>query len=126
MDLIATVHAEWLKQRRSAATWLIFLGACFVPAIIFVARVARPGILPALNRAAGYWLKLWQQSNEAVAIILFPILLILLTTLIVQIETRNNAWKQVHTSPQPLAFIYFGKLFIILTAVVAFFLLFHF
>jgi ABC-type transport system involved in multi-copper enzyme maturation permease subunit len=49
---------------------------------------------------------------------------ILVTSLIVQIEYRNNAWKQVNTLPLSLTTIYFSKLAVVLVMMAEFFILF--
>ncbi len=45
---------------------------------------------------------------------------VLATSLIVQIEYRNNAWKQVHALPLGLATLYFSKLTIVVLMLVQF------
>jgi hypothetical protein len=105
---------EWMKLRGSAALWLVSLSACFVPTIILVARLVRP--LPQQS-SESFWKNAW----EANAILLLPMVVMLLTSLVVQIETRNNTWKQVHASPQ--RFVFAAKLSIILTLVAGFFLI---
>ena len=110
-----TLQAELLKTRRSGALPIVAAAAGFVPSIILVARLVRRTALPALYRRDDYWTTLWQQANEALA-------LILLTSLVVQIEYRNNAWKQVHASPQTLPRIFAAKLLVIVAAVVALFI----
>lgn len=103
-----------MKLRGSAALWLVSLSACFVPSIILVARLVRPA---PPQPAESFWKNAW----EANAILLLPLVVMLLTSLVVQIETRNNTWKQVHASPQ--RFVFAAKLSIILTLVAGFFLI---
>jgi hypothetical protein len=121
--LIRALQSEALKTRRSAALGLVLLSAGFVPSLILVARFFHRASLPALYRGNELWLTLWKQSNQALAVFLLPMLTILVTSLMVQIEYRNNAWKQVHASPQPLLCIFAAKLLVILTAILAFLIL---
>jgi lantibiotic transport system permease protein len=45
--------------------------------------------------------------------------------LITQLEFRNNSWKQLHTTPQPLTTIFFAKLSVILVMMAQLFVLFN-
>lgn len=120
-----SLHSEWLKQRRSLASWMVLVGAFFTPAIIVVARLLQHEALPQLHAAADFWPVLWRSAWESAAIFFLPMGAVLATSLIVQIEYRNNAWKQVHALPLGLATIYFSKLAIIVMMLVQFLALFN-
>ena len=107
------VSSEWLKRRRSLVTWLIAGSAAFVPTIIFLSRFRRIEVLPALYRDARFWELLWRQAWEAMALMILPLAVMLIVSLITQIEDRNNAWKQVHAAPLPLPVVYAAKLTVI-------------
>lgn len=115
---LAVVRAEWIKRRRSAATWIVLGAAAFVPAIVCAARLRAlwrgdaPGPTDWSALAASVW--------EANALLLLPLLAILLPSLLLQIETRNNAWKQVHAGPQPLLAVYAAKLGLCLVLLLAY------
>jgi hypothetical protein len=115
---------EWLKKRRSLGAWLIVIGAFFTPAIIIVVRLIRHAQLPALYAAPGFWTSLWRSSWESMAIFFVPMAAILATSLVVQIEVRNNAWKQVHALPLESITIFFAKLAVIVLMLAQFFVLF--
>ena len=117
--------SEWLKRKRSMASWLVIAGSFFTPAIVVVARLVRHDQLPRIYAAAGFWNELWQSSWESMAIFFLPIGAILAASLIAQIEFKNNAWKQVHALPLSRATIYFTKLSIVLVMMLQFFLLFN-
>src|SRR5579859_4006477 len=59
------------------------------------------------------------------AIFLLPIGIILAMSLITQLEFKNNAWKQLHTSPQSFSMIFFTKLAVVIVMLVQFFILFN-
>ncbi len=122
---VRSLHSEWLKQRRSLATWMVLVGAFFTPAIIVVARLLLHDALPTLYASADFWPVLWRSAWESAAIFFLPMGAVLATSLIVQIEYRNNAWKQVHALPLGLATIYFSKLAIIVLMLVQFLALFN-
>ena len=113
------VSSEWLKRRRSLTTWLIVGSAGFVPTIIFLSRFRRMDALPAIYRDARFWELLWRQAWEALALMILPLAVMLMVTLITQIEDRNNAWKQVHAAPVPLPIVFAAKLTVIVALVAA-------
>ncbi|MCP3165286.1 ABC transporter permease [Myxococcus qinghaiensis] len=125
MSFVHSLQSEWLKQRKSLASWMVLLGAFFTPAVIIVARLLHGEGLPALYAADGFWTLLWRNSWESAAIFFLPMGGILATTLMTQLEYKNNAWKLVHVLPLSLATLYFSKLAIILLTLARFFLLFN-
>lgn len=100
-----SLQSEWLKQRRSLASWMVIVGAFFTPAIIVVARLIHRDGLPGLYALEGFWQLLWRSSWESAAIFFLPIGGTLATALITQIEYKNNAWKLVHALPLSLAIV---------------------
>jgi lantibiotic transport system permease protein len=118
---LAAVRSEWLKQRRSLASWLAFGGGVFIPGVITAIRLLRPAGLRDLYRAPGFWERLWTQTWESMAIMIVPLAVMLAASVIVQIEYRNNTWKQLHATPQPLATIFLAKLVMILKLAVQLF-----
>ncbi|MBS1795503.1 MAG: ABC transporter permease [Acidobacteria bacterium] len=110
---IKSFQSEWLKKKRSLASWLVVAGASFVPSIIFAARVKNHAALGAFYASDDFWLKTWNQSWEAMAVALLPMGVVLATGLIAQIEYKNNAWKQLHATPQGFTTIYFAKFLVV-------------
>lgn len=118
------LRCEWIKQKRSLGSWLILIGALFTPTIVLLARLAHFASLPALYARSDFWQSLWKSSWESMAVFFAPMACILSTSLITQIEYRNNAWKQVRTLPLSSLTLYLGKLTVILALIVEFFALF--
>ncbi|MCD9185596.1 MAG: ABC transporter permease [Pyrinomonadaceae bacterium] len=125
MNFINSFQSEWLKKKRSLASWLVFAGAFFTPLIILTARIKNYDKLPALYVSEDFWVRLWYQTWESMAAFLLPIGIILATGLIAQIEYKNNAWKQLHTTPQNYATIFFAKMLVILIMMIQVFVLFN-
>jgi hypothetical protein len=125
MNFINSFQSEWLKKKRSLASWLVFAGAFFTPAIVLLVRLKNYPALAKTNAAEDFWQKFWFTNWESMAIMLLPIGIILATALIAQIEYKNNAWKQLHTTPQGYATIFFAKLLVILVMVIEVFVLFN-
>ena len=116
--LVASLRSEWLKQKRSFTLWLVLGGAAFIPGLVLAIRLLRPAGLPQIYAAAGFWERLWTQCWESMSVFIMPLVIILCASLIAQIEYRNNAWKQVHATPQSLGTIFAAKLAVILILVV--------
>jgi hypothetical protein len=112
-----TLSAEWLKRRRSLTGWLVLGSVGFIPGVIFLSRFRRIEDLPRIYGAADFWRTLSVQSWEAMVLMILPLSAMLVVTLVTQIESRNNAWKQVHAAPQRPAAVYAAKLLVILVLV---------
>lgn len=125
MMLINSFLSEWLKRKRSLASWLVFVGAFFTPAIILAARMKNYAALPKLYAEEDFWQKVWNQAWESMEVFLLPIGIILATGLIAQIEFKNNTWKQLHATPQNFTTIYIAKFLVILLMLVQVFILFN-
>jgi len=123
--MVSSVQSEWLKQKRSLAFWMVLTGAFFTPAIIIAARLVNRAGLPTLYARDDFWLFLWRSSWEAVAVFFLPMGAVFATSLLAQIEFKNNTWKQVRALPLSDATIYFSKLLIVLTMLGIFFVLFN-
>jgi hypothetical protein len=59
------------------------------------------------------------------AVFFLPLGAILSTSLIAQIEYKNNTWKQLHTLPLSYTTIFFAKLTVIIVLMLQFFALFN-
>ena len=59
------------------------------------------------------------------AFMLLPMGIVLAVSLITQLEFKNNAWKQLHTTPQPFISIYFSKLALLIVMLLELFFLFN-
>lgn len=118
--------SEWLKKRHTLAAWIVICGAFFTPLIIIIARLVHHTTLATLYASKGFWLQLWRSSWESMAVFLLPVGVVLATSLLTQIEFKNNTWKQVHTTPIPLSIIFCSKLLVIIVMLMQFFILFNF
>ena len=114
MMFLDAVSSEWLKRRRSLTTWLVVGAAGFVPAIITLARFRRIDAVAAAYRRPEFWELLWRQAWESMALMILPLSVMLLVSLITQLEDRNNGWKQLHAAPITLPAIFAAKLSVIL------------
>lgn len=125
MSFIHSFQSEWLKKKRSLASWIVIIGAFFTPVIIIIARIAQHNKLQLIYASDDFWIVLWKSSWESMAIFLLPLGVILSTSLITQIEYKNNTWKQLHTLPLKLTTIFFSKLSVIMVMMLQFFIFFN-
>lgn len=125
MQFIHSFQSEWLKRKRSASSWLVIIGACFIPSIMLLANFINAADLPEQTKSPLFWEMLFTQHWESMSIFLMPMGIVLSTSLIAQLEYKNNAWKQLHTTPQLLSTIFFAKLSVIVVMMLQFFVLFN-
>jgi lantibiotic transport system permease protein len=125
LSFINSFQSEWLKRKHSLASWIVIIGAFFTPAIIIVVRVMHYDKMQMIYSSDKFWKQLWMTSWESMALFLLPIGVVLATSLITQIEYKNNTWKQLHTFPLSLTTIFFSKLAIIIVMMFQFFVLFN-
>lgn len=120
----SSIHAEWLKTKRTAAFWITIAGSAFIPAVSFLIYTLKPDhFVPELLKDP--WQAHIMQSWRSASVLLLPMYVILTTSLIVQIEYRNNTWKQLYTLPRSYADIYFSKFIVIQAMILGCFLLFN-
>lgn len=125
MNFFISARTELIKIKRSASLWICFLGAGFIPLIFLLNYALQPE--KNLSRLAMFpWAIHFGIGWQAFSSFLLPMFIILICSLIPQIEFKNNTWKQVFASPQPLANIFFSKFFVIIMTIVLLFLLFNF
>lgn len=125
MQYLLSVQSEWMKTRRTASTWLVIIGALFIPIVTIAIRLSRKEKLPALYLNQNFWQNHFYHHWQAMSFLLLPLGIILCVSLIAQLEYRNNTWKQLHTTPQSYTTIYFAKLTVILLMLLQFFMLFN-
>lgn len=122
---VNSISSEWLKTKRSAAFWLVLVGGFFTPSLTLlgylfnIERLSKPYFEPL------FWENWLIDRWEPMAVIFLPMGIVLATSLINQLEYKNNAWKQVHTTPQSFSLIFVAKLSVVLFLMVQLFVLFN-
>jgi hypothetical protein len=125
MSFIISTQAELLKTKRTASVWLSIAGDAFIPLMLFISFFAGDDA----SKAAVLkdpWAKYLSMGWELFCVLLLPMYIILISTLITQIEYRSNGWKQVFASPQSFGNIFFSKFLTIHVIIIFCFLLFNF
>ena len=106
MNLLISLRSELLKTR-TASFYLTLIGAAVGPVMYLLNVLLDEGESDALkNDPLNALFKILSDMNGTA---LFPLFVILICTLLPQIEYRNNTWKQVFASPQTKFNVFFAK-----------------
>lgn len=126
MVFVHSLQSEWIKSKRSTSFWLCIIGGFFLPVInIFVSFYQGKTFNDLPAKMPNHWQYYFDNIWQNMIMFLLPMGVILASSLTTQLEYKNNTWKQVHTSPQSYATVFFAKLTSILLMTVQFFLFFN-
>src|SRR6478672_8545394 len=117
MNTITAFRTELLKSKRAACWYLAILAPMIVP-IVFVIDVSIDGVSP--ENRGNPLAALYIEGFKAINVMILPLFVILVSTLLPQTEYRSNTWKQLLSSPQPLAQLYISKFLMLQLLVVLF------
>jgi lantibiotic transport system permease protein len=106
MNLLISLRSEILKSKRTASFYSTIIAAGVVPFILLLDMTV-DGISP--ENAKTIFNQIFIEGFRMSSFAIFPMFVILIGTLMPQIEFRNNTWKQVFASPQTKANIYIAK-----------------
>ncbi|GAB4091121.1 ABC transporter permease [Flaviaesturariibacter terrae] len=107
MKLLTALRSEILKSKRTASFYFTIIGAAPVPLIFLLNVLTGGGDVEAVHR--GSLNAVFELGMERNGLVFFPLYVILLSTLLPQIEYRNNTWKQVFAAPQTKATVFLAK-----------------
>lgn len=108
MTFTASLRSEFLKIKRTSVLYLILIAAFVVPFVLVFDHD-----IPAPNNPANGWDHFYIDGFKVFAFVFVPFFYILASTLLLQIEVRNHAWKQVLASPQPFFHILLAKFMVL-------------
>jgi hypothetical protein len=121
MTLLLSLKSELIKSKRTASLYLTLITAAITPAIILL-EVASDGI--SKEHSKDTFNALFQEGFRNNGFVIFPMFIILICTLLPQMEFKNNTWKQVLASPQSKLSVFFAK-FINIHLLIILFLVAH-
>lgn len=124
MSLLVSFRSELRKTTGTASFYLTLIGAAVGPVIYLFNVLLDEGELDGISKDPLNGL--FKILSEMNAVALFPLFIILICTLLPQIEYRNNTWKQVFTSPQKKAAVYLAKLMNVHLLILIFLIATHF
>lgn len=123
MSFLISAESELLKTKRTATFWLTLGGAALVPTIFFFVFWNNKEDWSSFQKDP--WSTFFSLGWQILSVFLLPMYIILSSTLIPQIEVKNNTWKQVFSSPQPMGNIFFSKFLTIQLMILLCFVLFN-
>ena len=106
MSLLISLQSELLKTKRTVALYFTIAAAAFAP-FMSMLDIVLDGIEK--EHRKDIFNELFTTKFMMTGAVLLPWFIILISTLLAQIEYKNNAWKQVLSSPQPKANIFIAK-----------------
>jgi hypothetical protein len=121
MSLSVTFRSELLKTRRTSAIYLTVFGALIVPSIKLDELLTTTE--PLAKMYTYPWEFYYENGLHIVIGLLLPLYIILISTLLTQIEYRNNTWKQVFSSPQSEFMVFISKFLSLQFLIISFLLL---
>ncbi len=111
--LAAVFRTELIKSKNTFAVWLVGLGAAFVPFLFFLIYLNRwEKFIP--KTGENPWIVFFNNCLSTASFILIPFFIVLLSSLIVNIEHKSNAWKHLLTLPVSKSALYLNKLGVII------------
>ncbi len=122
--LFPAIRAEWMKQKRTFSHWLVIAGGFFIPLVICIVLFVYPDRYLGLQRSGRFWELLFDKGWNMLCLFFLPMGVVLATSLITQLEFRNNTWKQLHATPASYPTIFFSKLIVLLLMLAELFVLF--
>ncbi|HEY5822899.1 MAG TPA: ABC transporter permease [Cyclobacteriaceae bacterium] len=120
MTFITSLRSEFLKTKRTSIIYLILIAAFVVPFVLVFDHD-----LPDDGNPANGWNHFYEDGFKVFAFIFIPFFFIMATTLLMQIEVKNHAWKQVLASPQSFFHILLAKFLMVQVLALAFIIVFN-
>ena len=120
MKLLTALRSEMLKTKRTSSFYFTVLGAAPVPLIFLLNVLTGGGDVDVVHK--GSLNAVFELGMERNGLVFFPLFVILVCTLLPQIEYRNNTWKQVFAAPQTKGAVFLAK-FLNINRLILFFLI---
>ncbi|GAA4329569.1 ABC transporter permease [Flaviaesturariibacter amylovorans] len=105
MKLAIALKAEMLKTKRTASFYFTLVGAAVIP-FTFLLNLIVDGLDDTRKDPLN---SIFRVASEMNGLVIFPMFVILVCTLLPQIEYRNNTWKQVLTAPHTKGRVFLAK-----------------
>lgn len=112
MNLITSFRSELTKTPRSS-TWLLTLLAAALVALLMGSAYDADSAEDLKMLSGDPWNVFFAQGRQISNLVFLPLFIVVVCTLLPQIEYRNNTWKQVLTSPQPLWQVYLARFLLV-------------
>lgn len=115
MTFTASLRSELLKTKRTSLLYLVLIAALIVPLVLSFDLATSQDIA-----TKNGWSDFYNEGLMVLVFAFIPLFFILASTVLMQIEVRNNTWKQVLASPQPFIHMLLAKFVVLQLTVLAF------
>ncbi|WP_170172464.1 ABC transporter permease [Hymenobacter rigui] len=112
LQLQRTLASDTLKLKRTAALRLTLLSGAFPVLITFLIFFFKGDII--MKAGGSAWPRFINASWQTAGTLLLPLFVVLLTSLVVNIETKATAWKHLYAQPVGRGAVFLSKLLLIL------------
>jgi lantibiotic transport system permease protein len=108
MSFTASLRSELRKIKGTSLIYLVLIAAFIIPFILLYDYDS-----PDPNKPANGWDNFYLEGMRPFVFVFIPLFYVLASTLLMQIEVRNNTWKQVLASPQSFFHILLAKFWVL-------------
>ena len=108
MSIVIALRAEVLKTRKTAAFYCTLISAALIPTI-YALNIFTHGLPDEDESVKDPLNSIFMGSSIMNTVAIFPLFVVVLCTLLAQIEYRNQAWKQVLSAPHTKANVFLSK-----------------
>jgi len=120
MTFTASLRSELLKIKRTSIIYLILIAAFVIPFILVFDHGSTDPSKPPNG-----WDNFYKDGFKVFVFAFLQLFFVLISTLLMQLEVRNNAWKQVLASPQSFFHILLAKFVVMQLLALGFILVFN-
>ena len=120
----SSIKNEFIKLKRTFAFWLTIISAVLIPLLFFIVYLVKHNSFgPA--EGANPWDKFMVNQIQNSIPFFVPMFIVLVTSLIIQIEHKSLGIKHIFALPVPKWSVYFGKLSIVIISIIATYIFFY-
>lgn len=113
----SSIKNEFIKLKRTFAFWLTIINGLVFPFLFFIIYLIKhEKMVPALG--VNPWEKFMVNLVENSIPFLIPMFIVLITSLIIQVEHKSHGIKHLFSLPIPKWSVYYGKLSIIIVSII--------
>jgi len=114
---ISNTKNEVIKLKKTFAFWLTIISAVIFPLLLFIVYLVKhEKLVP--NPGENPWDEFMFKQIKNTIPFLIPMFIVLITSLIIQVEHKSHGIKHLFSLPIPKWSVYFGKLSIVIISIV--------
>ncbi|CAM1367250.1 ABC transporter permease [Tenacibaculum xiamenense] len=115
---ISNTKNELIKLKRTFAFWLAVISGIMIPLLFFIVYLVKyEKLIPA--EGVSPWNKFMLDQIRNSIPFLVPMFIVLITSLIIQVEHKATGIKHLFALPIPKWSVYYSKLFVVLSSIIA-------